>query len=270
MTTFKLLVDSKHAKVFADLGSAARVDGPRLTRYVWEADEIAPDIRGRILRVTEGGHTAFYLPVREWKAAFFDMDSTVIAQESIVELAKAAGKENEVALITEQAMAGLLDFTSALRERVRMLSGLPDSVIAAVSKRLTINSGMTELGAFAKQKGIKLYLVSGGFNALASGIARTLGFEGFIANELDSENGVLTGNLRGTIINAESKALFLKETCARLNIHLNDTLTIGDGANDLLMMQASGAAIGYFPKKVLLPHLHGAIFHDHRDLIHVL
>ncbi|RYZ61673.1 MAG: phosphoserine phosphatase SerB, partial [Proteobacteria bacterium] len=199
-----------------------------------------------------------------------DMDSTVIGEESIIELARAADKQTEVAEITEQAMAGLLDFTSALRERVRMLSGLPDSTIDAVAKGLTINRGMIELSQEFNKRGIKLFLVSGGFNALASGVARTLGFEGFIANELDSEDGHLNGKLRGSIINAEAKAQFLTETCTRLGIHVNDTLTVGDGANDLLMMQASGAAIGYFPKKILLSHISGAIYHDHSDLIFAL
>ncbi len=272
MATFKLLVDSRQSDTFANLGSPEQLKALRLTRYVWEANEVSQDIKDRILKTTQGGHTCLYLPKREWKAAFFDMDSTVIRQESIVELSKAAGKEAEVASITEQAMAGLLDFTSALRERVKMLGGLPDTIISKVAKALTISPGMPEFCKEAKLRKIKLYLVSGGFNALASGIARELQFDGFIANELDSENNALTGRLRGAVINAESKAQFLVETCTKLGIHVNDTLVVGDGANDLLMMQAAGAAIGYYPKSILLPHISGAISngHDHRALIYAL
>jgi len=272
MATFKLLVDSRQSDTFAHLGTPEHLKALRLTRFVWDAPELTADIKARVLKTNQSGLTCLYLPKRDWKAVFFDMDSTVIRQESIIELAKAAGKEAEVARITDQAMAGLLDFTSALRERVKMLGGLPDSIISKVAKTLTINPGMPDFCKEAKTKKIKLFLVSGGFNALASGIARELAFDGFIANELDSENNTLTGRLRGAVINAESKAQFLMETCTKLGIHLNDTLVVGDGANDLLMMQAAGAAIGYFPKSILLPHIAGAIFngHDHRALIHAL
>lgn len=272
MATFKLIVDSKKADTFAQLGRAEQLKAARLTRFIWDENEISEATKELVLKTTQAGSTCLYLPKKEWKAIFFDMDSTVIEQESIVELSKAAGKEKEVAEITEQAMAGLLDFTSALRERVKMLGGLPDQIIADVAKTLRISKGMKELSAAAKAQNIKLFLVSGGFNSLASGVARELGFEGFIANELDSENNILTGLLRGTIINAEAKAQFLIETCQRLGIHPNDTIAVGDGANDLLMMQAAGASVGYFPKNVLLPHIFGAIFtgHDHSAVIHAL
>lgn len=272
MTTFKLIVDSRKSDSFSHLGRPEPLKVLKLTRFVWTENEISPGILDRILKTTQAGYSCFYLPGREWKAAFFDMDSTVIKQESIVELSRAAGKETEVAEITEQAMAGLLDFTSSLRERVKMLAGLPDSIITTVAKGLTINPGMHDFSKEAKKLGIMLYLVSGGFNSLASGVAKELGFDGFIANELDSEGGVLTGRLRGTIINAEAKAQFLMETCTKLGLHPNDTLVVGDGANDLLMMQAAGASLGYYPKSVLLPHIFGAVFapHDHRALIHAL
>lgn len=272
MATFKLIVDSNKSDSFSHLGKPEPLKVLKLTRFVWTENEISPDTLDRILKTTQAGFSCFYLPQKEWKAAFFDMDSTVIKQESIVELSKAAGKEAEVLEITEQAMAGLLDFTSALRERVKMLAGLPDSIISAVAKSLVINPGMNEFSKVAKQRDIKLYLVSGGFNSLASGVTKELGFDGFIANELDSENNRLTGLLRGTIINAEAKAQFLMETCTRLAIHPNDTMVVGDGANDLLMMQVAGASIGYYPKSVLLPHTFGAIFapHDHRALIQAL
>jgi phosphoserine phosphatase len=272
MATFKLIVDSKKADTFAHLGRAEQLHADHLTRFVWEENEISDATKALVLKTTQGGSTCFYLPSKDWKAIFFDMDSTVIEQESIIELSKAAGKAKEVAEITEQAMAGLLDFTSALRERVKMLMGLPDQVIADVAKTLKISKGMHQLSKAAKDRDIKLYLVSGGFNALASGVARELGFDGFIANELDSEEGNLNGLLRGPIINAEAKAQFLSDTCTALGIHPNDTIAVGDGANDLLMMQAAGASLGYFPKTVLLPHTFGAIFagHDHSALIHAL
>ncbi len=267
MPAFRLICEHRDAKAFLSLGRESRVN--QLSCIEFEALELTTELRTTVLHLNQAGRTAFITPVRQWKAIFYDMDSTVIAEESINELSRAAGKEAEVALITEQAMAGLLDFTSALKERVRMLSQLPESVIEEVRSRLTINPGMHSLSQAAKAKGIRLYLVSGGFNALASRVVRDLGFDGFIANELDTASGVLTGQLRGAIINAEAKAEFLLDTSKKLGIHLNETLTVGDGANDLPMMQVSGASIGYNPKTVLLPHIHGAIFRpeDHSALI---
>ncbi|RYZ65955.1 MAG: phosphoserine phosphatase SerB [Proteobacteria bacterium] len=271
MPAYKLIFDSRDHSAFSALGTASALPG-NLSLIQFESLELAADVRETILRINQGSRTAFIIPVREYKAIFYDMDSTVIAEESINELSRAAGKEAEVALITEQAMAGLLDFTSALKERVRMLKDLPDSVIDEVRARLTINPGMTAVSQAAKARGIQLYLVSGGFNSLASRVVRELEFDGFIANELDSENGQLNGQLRGAIINAEAKAEFLTDTCKRSGFHVNETITVGDGANDLPMMQASGASIGYNPKSVLLPHIFGAIFTpaDHAALIHAL
>lgn len=271
MPAFKLIVDNRDLSAFSNMPHRQRA-GENLTLITFEALELPETIRKEVLRINQQSRTAFVLPAREWKALFFDMDSTVIAEESINELSRAAGKEAEVALITEQAMAGLLDFTSALKERVRMLNGLPETVIDEVRARLTINPGMRELSEAARSRGFKLYLVSGGFNTLASRIVKDLGFDGFIANELDSDQGKLTGQLRGAIVNAEAKAQFLVDTCKQFGIHLNETITVGDGANDLPMMQTSGASIGYNPKSVLLPHIFGAIFApaDHAALISAL
>lgn len=271
MPSYKLVVDKRELKRFSQFPDIRSVSD-HLSLIKFEAAELPPEIRAEILQINQEQRTAFIVPVKDYRAMFFDMDSTVIAEESIIELSRAAGKEKEVGEITEQAMAGLLDFTSALKERVRMLTALPDTVIEDVSARLTINPGIKELSEAAIEKGIKLFLVSGGFNALASRIVRKLHFDGFLANELDSENGQLTGELRGAIINAEAKAQFLLDTCIKLGIHQNETMTIGDGANDLPMMQASGASIGYYPKSVLLPHILGAIFApaDHGALIFAL
>lgn len=271
MPLYNLIYDARERSSFASFGQA-KPQPQNLELITVDTLEIDSALKAAILSVNRAGRTAFYLPQREWKAIFFDMDSTVIQEESINELSRAAGKEEEVALITEQAMAGLLDFTSALKERVRMLKDLPDSVIGEVRERLTINPGMQELSQATRARAYKLYLVSGGFNALASRIVRELNFDGFVANELDSENGKLTGQLRGSIVNAEAKAQFLIDTCKGSGLHQNETITVGDGANDLPMMQASGASIGYNPKSVLLPHINGAIFQpqDHAALIYAL
>lgn len=270
MPTFKLIVDSEQADAFAHLSRPVELENMRLTRFVWEDKELPDSVRNRILLMNQSEYTCFCLPKKDWRIMFFDLDSTVIRQESIVELARAAGKEEEVSRITEQAMAGLLDFTSALRERVRMLQGLPATVVGEVAERLTINPGMHEFAAKAKERGILLYLVSGGFNPLAELIASELGFHGYMANDLEVKDGFLSGELRGEIVNAEMKAQYLKETCARLRVPEDLAIVVGDGANDLLMMQAAGASIGYFPKKVLLPHINGANFHDHRALTPIL
>lgn len=205
------------------------------------------------------GMSPVALPIR---AVFFDMDSTVIAEESIVELARAAEKEREVSMITEQAMAGELDFAEALRARVAMLKGLPASIIDEVGSRLTLNPGIQDFAAFCRDVKVPIFLVSGGFHDLAANITRRVGFAGFRANRLGilSQLGsdVLTGTIDGDIVDGIAKRNFMLETCKKLGIDPGQCAAVGDGANDLPMLQCAGVAVGYRPKSVLLPHIHAA------------
>lgn len=270
MSSYRLLVDADRSSLFADLGPPRLVPTLQLHIFPGCAGSIPSPTRQQILALNSAGSTALVVPERPWKAVFFDMDSTVIAEESIVELARAAGKEEEVSRITEQAMAGLLDFKNALLQRVAMLRGVSASVIDTVSQRLTINPGMHEFAKAARARGIELHLVSGGFNPLARRIVDELGFQGYHANELAVSDGVLTGELIGSIVDAEAKATYMEARCQKQGFDLKDTVAVGDGANDLPMLLKAGAAIGYHPKPVLLPHIHGANLHDHRVLVHAL
>jgi phosphoserine phosphatase len=235
-----------------------------------EAAQRNAALQAEMLALTESQHSCLCLPQRPWKAIFFDMDATVIAEESIVELASAAGKAKEVHELTERAMAGELDFVTALRTRVAMLSGLPLQALHSVTASLTINPGMQALAAAARAKDIKLYLVSGGFKLLASRIVQELGFTGYRANDLEHDGQALTGKLLGPLVDAQGKADFLKEVSQELGIPLSECLAVGDGANDLPMLKLAGASVGYHPKPVLLPVIDGANFHDHSLLVEFL
>ncbi|NDE13825.1 phosphoserine phosphatase SerB [bacterium] len=205
------------------------------------------------------------------KICFFDMDATVVAQESIVELARAAGKEEEVEAITRQAMAGATDFRAALERRLEILKGLPQSCLPDVARRITKNPGIETFAKWAGSRGIQSFIVSGGFTEFAVPLARELGFSGAFAHELIFENGLFTGRVSGEIVDSAGKARIVQRESARLGVSVSDVVAIGDGANDLAMMQNAGLAVGYMPKKILFPALHAANFHgDHRFLIHLL
>ncbi len=263
MAAYQLLTDSRCSERFAQLGLIPQSQQNGWTLFSLTESQKTAELRALQLAVTQERQTCLCLPVRRWKAAFFDMDSTVIAEESIVELARAAGKAREVDELTERAMAGELDFATALRTRVAMLKGLPLTTVSEVTAKLTINPGMKSFALNAKKAGLKLFLVSGGFRPLAQHIVDTLGFDGFAANDLECDEQALTGGLVGSLVDAQGKADFLEATAKKLQITLDDCLVIGDGANDLPMLQRGGAAIGYHPKAILLPHLDGANYHDH-------
>ncbi len=270
MSSYRLMTDADRTSDFDALGPSTPIESLQLSLFRFDSPAIPGPIRQQILAVNSAGYTGLVVPERAWKAIFFDMDSTVIAEESIVELARAAGKEAEVHSITEQAMAGLLDFKAALRQRVAMLEGLPAKLIEEVTRTLTINPGMKEFSLAAQAKGVELYLVSGGFNPLAQKIAQELGFTAFKANELAIKSDKLTGELIGDIVDGEAKAKYLEDICKQRGFALHDTVAVGDGANDLPMIRIAGASIGYHPKAVLLPYVNGANLHDHRVLVHAL
>lgn len=268
MAAHQLIIDQAYAATFFDLGSAQKLQEGRLASFGFEADDgRLQELKQRIRILNQKGVSAVCLPRRPWKALFFDMDSTAIAEESIVELARAAGKAEAVGLITERAMAGELDFTAALRERVRMLRGLSAAVIAEVAARLTINPGLRELAREARSQGLKLFLVSGGFEPLAQKLVSALGFDGFHANQLEVSEERLTGELLGTIVDAAGKASFLAASCQKYAFSKSEVLAVGDGANDLPMLKEAGGGIGFRPKELLLPHLDGALYDDYRALI---
>ncbi|MCX7646279.1 MAG: phosphoserine phosphatase SerB [Rhodobacteraceae bacterium] len=173
-----------------------------------------------------------------------DMDSTMIGQECIDELAAEAGVGPRVADITARAMNGELDFEGALRERVALLAGLPEAVIARVlAERITDAPGAATLVATMRAHRAYTLLVSGGFTAFADPIARRLGFHEARANVLLVEGGRLTGRVAEPILGREAKVAALGETAARLGLTPAEALAVGDGANDLGMLALAGTGV---------------------------
>lgn len=178
-----------------------------------------------------------------------DMDSTMIGQECIDELADLAGVGAHVAAITARAMNGELDFEAALTERVGLLAGLPESVIAQVlATRITYTPGGRELIATMQRDGGHAALVSGGFTAFTSAVAAHLGFDEHRANTLLAKGGVLTGSVALPILGRQAKVDALDEISARLGLGVEDVIAVGDGANDLGMLHRAGTGVALHAK----------------------
>jgi len=177
-----------------------------------------------------------------------DADSTLIQDEVIELLADAAGSRELVTDVTERAMRGELDFAQSLRERVLTLAGLPESVFAKVGRRIRPTDGVHELIAGIHAGGGIVGVVSGGFHELLDSLAADLGVDRWRANRLEVESGHLTGRVLGPIIDAEAKAIALREWAAQDGIALSQTVAVGDGANDLRMMNAAGLAVAFNAK----------------------
>ena len=186
---------------------------------------------------------------RRKKMLLADMDSTMIGQECIDELADMAGVGPRVAEITKRAMNGELDFEGALIERVGLLKGLPEAVIDKVlAERITFTPGGRELLATMKANGGYAALVSGGFTAFTTAVARELGFDEHRANTLLAEDGLLTGDVARPILGREAKIAALEEITARLGLSHADVMAVGDGANDLGMLNLAGAGVALHAK----------------------
>lgn len=181
-----------------------------------------------------------------------DMDSTLIGQECIDELAALAGVAAEVAAITEQAMRGALDFEQSLEARVRLLAGLTRSALTEViDKRLSLNPGAEALAATMRRHGALTAIVSGGFSAFTAHIRQLAGFDRDYSNRLELEGGRLTGRLIPPILGREAKRQTLTSLTAELGVSLADTLAVGDGANDIDMIRAAGLGVAYRAKPAL-------------------
>ena len=186
---------------------------------------------------------------RKKRLLIADMDSTMIEQECIDELAEVAGVGKRVAEITARAMNGELNFEDALRERVGLLAGLPETVIAEVIRdRITLMPGGAVLLATMKANGAYAALVSGGFTAFTSQIAAVLAFDENRANTLLVADGKLTGHVGEPILGRAAKVQALTEIAARLNISPSDAIAVGDGANDLGMLKMAGAGVALHAK----------------------
>lgn len=232
--------------------------------------EISRQLRSEIKASREGA-IGFCPAAWAPKAFFFDMDSTVIAQESLVEMARVTGKGEEISKITERAMRGELDFKESLRERLKVMSGVSIDIIQHVQALLTVNPGIIELIGECRRNLIPCFLISGGFIELAAPLAKVLGFTDAQANRLGQEHGKLLGTVEGPIVDENFKAEWVQKKCDELGIRSNDACVVGDGANDLRMMSLAGVAVGYRPKELLREHIHAVINDgDHRFLIDFL
>ncbi len=180
-----------------------------------------------------------------------DVDSTLIQQEVIELLADHVGIMPEVKKITDLAMAGELDFKQSLEQRVALLAGLSTDAFLKVRREIQFTPGAKELVAAVHALGGKVGAVSGGFSHILDGLAEEIGLDYWLANELEVTNGVLTGSVVGEVVDAESKSDALKQWAFDSGISLSQTIAIGDGANDIQMLQAAGLAIGFRPKPVL-------------------
>ncbi|MEL6466379.1 MAG: phosphoserine phosphatase SerB [Pseudomonadota bacterium] len=186
---------------------------------------------------------------RRKKMLLADMDSTMIQQECIDELADVAGVGERVKDITARAMNGALDFEAAIRERVGLLRGLPESVVGDVlATRITMMPGGAALLATMRAEGAYAALVSGGFTAFTSAVAAHLGFDENRANTLLTSDGVLTGEVGLPILGQQAKVDALEEITARLGIVQADVLAVGDGANDLGMLGRAGMGVALHAK----------------------
>ena len=198
-----------------------------------------------------------------------DMDSTMIEQECIDELAAEAGRGEEVAKVTAAAMRGEIPFDRALRDRVGTLRGLETSVVDRVlAERTTLRAGGHELLATMRANGAYTMLVSGGFTAFTGPIAERLGFHENRANELLTSEGRFTGEAREPILGRDAKLAALREACERLGLIDEDVLAVGDGANDGEMVAAAGLGVALHAKPALVERANARI--DHGDLTALL
>lgn len=188
---------------------------------------------------------------RNRRLVCFDMDSTLVEAEVIDELAKEAGVGEEVAAITEAAMAGRLDFIQSFTQRLALLQGLSEEVLEKVAARLPITEGAEHLIAQLKKLGYKTAILSGGFTYFAEKLQQQLDIDYVFANQLEIVNGKLTGKVLGNIVDGKMKAQLLQELAARENISLEQVIAVGDGANDLPMLSLAGLGIAYRAKPLV-------------------
>ena len=189
--------------------------------------------------------------ISDIKLAVFDMDSTLIQCEVIDELATRAGAGDRVAAITERAMRGELDFNQSLSERLSLLRGLEADTALQIAKNLPYTDGARELMTTLRALGVKTVIISGGFSLFAEYVATELAMDEYFANTLEVSDGVLTGVAIPPIVNAEYKEAKLREIAALMGISMRQTLAIGDGANDLKMLNAAGIGIAFRAKPVV-------------------
>ena len=188
---------------------------------------------------------------KEKRLIVFDMDMTIVDFEIINKLAGCAGVDEQVKAITEKAMNGEMDFKESLRQRVRLLKGMPQSTLQEIAADLQLTPGSEELLHHLKQVGYKIALISGGFTYFTDVLKQRLGFDYAFANELEIRDGVLTGEIKGDIIDAEAKGRIIYKLADLEKISPDSIVAVGDGANDCLMIRNAGLGVAFNAKEVL-------------------
>lgn len=278
-----LIADPRGTALSAQALERARAALPEAASPQWLDDGLAADIAfaatnaepralaERLRDVLHGEFDAAVQPAegRRKKLLVADMDSTMIGQECIDELADFVGLKALVSGITERAMRGEIAFEPALRERVALLQGLPVSVIdEVIEKRITFTPGARLLVRTMRRYGAHACLVSGGFTLFTQVVADRIGFEENHANRLLVEDGKLTGLVQEPILGREAKLATLLDLSERLNLPLDLTLAVGDGANDLAMLDRAGLGVAYHAKPAVAAAAHARI--DKGDLTALL
>ncbi len=252
-----------------------------IERRRWLGEDVAADIvfvgeLGPKRAAIEAGFAGAPIDVivqplagREKRLLVADMDSTLIGQECVDELAACAGVGAHVASVTERAVRGEIAFEPALRERVALLAGLPETVVDEVlAKSITLNPGARTLVQTMKARGARVVVVSGGFRPFTRAVAARLGADEDRANALEISEGRLTGKAIEPILGQDAKLAALNEIAAAMGLDLSETMAVGDGANDLAMLLAAGFGAAYRAKPKVAAAAHARI--NHGDLTALL
>ncbi|MEN8210843.1 MAG: phosphoserine phosphatase SerB [Thermodesulfobacteriota bacterium] len=188
---------------------------------------------------------------KNMKLVVFDMDSTLIQTEVIDELAKLANAEEQVKKITESAMRGEIDFKESFKKRVALLKGIKEEHLGKIAENLPLTYGADLVAKTLKGLGYKLGILSGGFTFMGEYLKERLEFDYMYANELDIKNGVVTGEVKGEIVDGDQKAILLRQLAQKENIVLEQTIAVGDGANDLPMISIAGLGVAFNAKPIV-------------------